>query len=121
MPDSLEFPGMRRAVVPLVRTGEACIHDVVADWPPRLSAVAGSLDELPEPSTVLRRIEAIQVSCRSLHMVDPPAGKVGASDVPPFALCIRSQYECTLARPDQRSHTAHLSLSRTRASAAPGN
>ncbi len=110
MPGSLKLPRAGRAVVPLVSAGDAVIHEFVAHCLPSLATIIGALNQLPEPTAVLRRIEPIQVCWRSLEMVDLPAGKVGAGDLPPFARRIRSQNECALARPDQYSYTAHLSL-----------
>jgi len=49
-------------------------------------------------------------------MEDLPATKMGSANLPLFAHCIGSQNECTLARPDQDSYTAHLSLSPMRRS-----
>ena len=42
MPDALELPGMRRAVVPLVRAGDAVVDELVADRLPGLAAVVRS-------------------------------------------------------------------------------
>jgi hypothetical protein len=39
MPDALELPGMRRAVVPLVRAGDAVVDELVAHRLPGLAAV----------------------------------------------------------------------------------
>ena len=57
MPDALELPGMRRAVVPLVRAGHAVVDELVADRLPGLAAVVRALDQLPEPAaaTATRR------------------------------------------------------------------
>lgn len=89
---------------------DAVVHEFVTQGLTRLATVIGALNQLAEPTAVLRRIEPIQVCERSLEMVDLPASKVGASDIPPFALCIGSQNECSLARPNQYSYTTHLSL-----------
>ena len=96
MPDALELPGVRRAVVPLVRAGDAVVHELVAHRLPRLAAVVGALDHLPEPAAGLRRIQPIRVGGRSLEVVDLPAREVGAADVPPFALAVRRQDERAL-------------------------
>ena len=107
MPDALELPGVRRAVVPLVRAGDAVVHELVAHRLPRLAAVVGALDHLPEPAAGLRRVQPVRVGGRSLEVVDLPARKVGAADVPPLALAVRRQDERALARADQYSYSAH--------------
>ena len=61
VPDALELPRMRRAVVPLMRAGHAVVLELVADRLPRLAAIVGSLHDLPEPAGALRRVEAIRV------------------------------------------------------------
>ena len=45
MPDALELPGVRRAVVPLVRAGHAVVDELVAHRLPGLAAVVGALDQ----------------------------------------------------------------------------
>ena len=99
MPDSLELPGVRRAVVPLVSAGVAVVHELVADRLPRLAAVVGALNHLPEPAAGLRRIQPVRVDGRALQVVDLPARKVGAADVPPLALAVRRQDERALRVP----------------------
>src|SRR5262249_42755976 len=89
MPDALELPGVRRAVVPLVRAGVAVVHELVAHRLPGLAAVVGALDLLPEPATALRRIQAVGIDRRALQMVHLPAPEVWAVDVPPLALAVR--------------------------------
>ena len=110
MPDALELPGVRRAVIPLVRAGNAVVDELVAHRLPRLAAVVGALDQLPEPTAGLRRIEAIRIDRRTLDVVDFPAAKVRAGDVPLFALAIGREDECAFARADQNSNSAHLLL-----------
>ena len=73
MPDALEFPRMRRAVVPLMRAGHAVVHELVADRLPRLAAVVRPLNQLPEPAARLRRVEAVRIGRRSLEVIDLPA------------------------------------------------
>ena len=58
VPDPLELPRMRRAVVPLVRAGNAVVDELVADRLPRLAAVVRALNELAEPAGGLRRVDA---------------------------------------------------------------
>ena len=105
VPDALELPGMRRAVVPLVRAGHAVVDELVADRLPRLAAVVGALDHLPEPAARLRRVEPVRIGRRTLHVIDLPAGEMGAADVPLFALAVRRQNECALLRADQSTRT----------------
>ena len=62
MPDARERPGVRRAVVPLVRAGDAIVHELVPYRLPRLATVVGTLDHLPKPAAGLRRIQPIRVS-----------------------------------------------------------
>src|SRR5712691_126589 len=103
MPDALELPGMLGAVVPLVR-GEGfagarggVVDELVAlarrhaagrgrhSAPgrlPRLAAIARALDHLPEPAAGLRRVQAVRVDGRALHVVDLPAPKVGPTYSP---------------------------------------
>ena len=97
MPDALELPGVRRAVVPLVRAGDAVVDELVAHRLPGLAAVVGALDDLPEPAAGLRGIQPIRVGGRSLEVVDLPAREVGAADVPPLALAVRRQDERALS------------------------
>src|ERR1700736_7031456 len=103
MPDALELPGVRRAVVPHVSAGDAVVYELVAHGLPRLAAVIGTLDQLPEPAAGLRRIQPVRVDGRALQMVDLPAPKVGATDVPPFALAVRCQDERALSCTHQNS------------------
>ena len=109
MPDALELPGVRRAVVPLVRAGDAVVDELVAHRLPGLAAVVGALDQLPEPAAGLRRIQPVRIDGRALQVIDLPAPKVGAADVPLFALAVRRQDERALARADQNPYSAHPS------------
>src|ERR1700722_8458146 len=100
MPNSLEFPGMRRAVVPLMRAWDAIVQTFVTNRLPSSPTVIGALFQLPKPSAVPRAIKPLRVSGRSVQMEYLPAAKMGATNLPLFAHCIESQNECTLARPD---------------------
>ena len=82
VPDALELPRMRRAVVPLVRAGHAVVDELVARRLPRLAAVVRPLDDLPEPAARLRRVDAVRVGRRSLEVVDLPAAEMRPADVP---------------------------------------
>ena len=110
MPDALELPGVRRAVVPLVGAGDAVVDELVADRLPGLAAVVGALDHLPEPAAGLRRVQPVRVGGRALEVVDLPAREVRAADVPLLALAVRRQDERALARADQYSYPAHPQL-----------
>ena len=111
MPDSLELPGVRRAVVPLVRAGDAVVHELVAHRLPGLAAVVRALNLLPEPAAGLRRIEPVRVDGRSLQMVDLPAREMRTADIPVLTLAIRCQDERALACAHQNSYSAHRFLS----------
>ena len=125
MPDALEFPRTRSAIVPEVFADFAFVDEFVAfahrealracGWAaagrfPRLSAVAGTLDDLAEPAVGLRRIDAVYVRGRAFHVVDFPSAEMRAADVPFLALAIRGQYERALFRAHQQSHFTHTVL-----------
>jgi hypothetical protein len=88
MPDPLELPGARRAVIPLMRAGNSFIRKLVADRLPRLAAVVGTLDHLPEPAAALRRVEPVRFYGRPFEVVELPAREVGAIDVPLLSRCV---------------------------------
>src|SRR5256886_10583464 len=89
---------------------DAVVDELVPHRLPRLATVVGALDQLPEPAAGLRRIQPIRVSGRSLQVVDLPAPEVGATDVPPFARCVRRQDERALPCTDQNPYHAHSFL-----------
>src|SRR5207247_4008184 len=88
MPDSLELPRVRRAIVPLMRADFALIRELVTYRLPCLAAVVGALHHLPRPAARLRRIQPVQFDGRALQMVDLPAAKVGAAHIPFLALAV---------------------------------
>src|SRR5450432_809441 len=110
MPDALEFPGMLRAVIPLVRAGDAIVFEFVADRFPGLAAVAGALNQLPKPTAALRSVESIGIGGRTLEVENLPTGKMRAGNVPTLALAVGSQNECAFARAHQHSYAAHTRL-----------
>src|ERR1700719_205009 len=61
MPHSLELPGVRLPVIPLMGAGNPVVHEFVAHWLPGLTAVIGALDQLPEPAARLRCIQSIRI------------------------------------------------------------
>src|SRR5579872_7595079 len=99
MPDSFEFPRMLGSVIPLVRV-QLCRRRVVCKfvafafgWArlcglsrrrsrlvPRLAAVIGTLNDLPEPAARLRGVNAIGIHGRAFHVVDLPAGEMRPAD-----------------------------------------
>src|SRR5262249_36966475 len=107
MPYSLELPGVLGAVIPLVRARGALVGELLADRLPRLAAVVGALDHLPEPAAGLRGIQPVGVHGRALEVVDLPARKVGAADLPLFPLPVRRQDKRALARTDQYPYSTH--------------
>src|SRR5262249_44558615 len=107
-----ELPGVRRTVVPQVRAGIPVVRELVAHRCPRLAAVVGALDQLSEPAAGLRGIQPVRVHGRALHMVNLPAAKMGAADVPAFALAVRGENECPLTRTNQNPYSAHVILLR---------
>src|SRR5204863_705630 len=133
MPDTLEFPGMLRAVVPHVG-GERfagfrgrVVDELIAlafgrPWLgvllprrrprlyPSLAAIIRALNDLPEPAAGLRRIDAIRVGGRALEVIHLPARKMRTADVPLLALTIRCKDKFTLARSNQYPYSAHHSL-----------
>src|SRR5262249_44802782 len=107
MPDSLELPGMRRAIVRLMRARDAVVLERVADGAPGFSAVVRTLYQLPGPGTVLRGIQPLRVGRRSLQMEYLPAREVGARNRPVLARCVGTQNERTFASPHKQSHGVH--------------
>src|ERR1017187_1809714 len=127
MPDAFELPRMLRAVVPQVGAHCALVNEFVAlalghtvgrscrpaAWGlPSFTAIVGPLDDLPEPATALRRVQAVRVNGRTLHMIDLPTAKLEAADIPLFALAIRGQDERALPCANQDSYFAHRFLPR---------
>src|SRR5262249_29433323 len=108
VPDPFELPGVRRAVVPLMRAGHALVDKLVVDGLPGLAAVVRTLDLLPEPAARLRRVDAVGIDRRSLEVIQLPAAEERPADVPALALAVRGEDEGPLARPDEHSHSAHV-------------
>ena len=135
MPHALELPGPLGAVIVLVGRqrpaglGRDVIGELVAlalgrsirhgrrlarrcaGLVPRGSAVVGALDDLPEPSAGLRRVDAVGVGRRPLDVVDLPAREVRTVDLPAPPQAVRGENECTLARTDQDPDSAHAGAS----------
>src|SRR5580704_19323694 len=107
MPHSLKLPGMGCAVVPLVSSGDAVVDKLVPGRHPCFPAVVRALDLLSEPTTGLRRVQAIRINRRSFDVINFPASKVRAANLPVIALSIRRQDEPALACAHQDSNFAH--------------
>jgi len=112
MPDSFELPRMRLAVIPLMSSerfaglSRSVVKKLVAlafgnpfgrrsrlagrrsRLDPRLAAVVGALNNLPEPTAGLRRVNAARVRDRTFNVIDFPSGKIRATNVPFFPLSI---------------------------------
>ena len=108
MPDALEFPGVGRAVVPLVRAGVAFVGELVADRLPGLAAIAGTLDQLSEPAAGLRSVDAIGVRWGPLQVIHFPAAEVRAGDLPLLALAVRSEDERSFASAHEDTDATHF-------------
>src|SRR5258705_3921443 len=89
VPDPLEFPRVRRAVIPLMSAGNAVVNKFVTYRLPRLAPVIRALDLLPEPAAGLRRIYPIRINGRAFQMVNLPTSKERAADIPPLPFPIR--------------------------------
>src|SRR5206468_401722 len=116
MPDTLEFPRMLSAVVPLVgrerfprfRRSIVNEHVTFALWHPfrrhqvfrlcagripRFAAVVGTLNDLPEPSARLRCVDPVRINRRTFHVINLPACEMRAADLPSFPRAIRCEDE----------------------------
>src|SRR5437868_502408 len=123
MPDALEFPRMLGAVVPLMgRERFPCFrrsvvnehvtfalrrpfrrHQVLrlcARRIPRFAAVIGTLNDLPEPSACLRRVDPVGINRRTLHVINFPTREMWAANFPSFPRAIGSQDERALSCAD---------------------
>src|SRR5204863_3334489 len=107
VPDPLELPRVGCAVVPLVRARCAVVDERIPGSFPRLAAVVRALDDLSEPAARLGGIDSIRVGGGSLEMINLPATKVGAADVPAFKLPVRRQDEGALSRANEYPYLAH--------------
>src|SRR5579862_8758129 len=114
MPHPLELPRVWRAVVPLMRAGNAFVGELVAHRLPGFTSVARALDQLAEPAGGLRGIDAVRVGRRSLQMVHFPSCKVRTVHFPLLAFAIRGQQERAFARADQYAYATHRLFSRFR-------
>src|SRR6185437_15038896 len=110
MPDSFEFPRVRRAVVPLVSAWNAIVLELVAHRFPRFTAVIRALDQLSEPAGGLGDIQPARVRGRPLKVINFPTCKMRTADVPLLTFSIGGQDERAFARANQYSYLAHRLL-----------
>src|SRR6185369_4275152 len=101
VPHAFELPRMLGAVVPLVRAWRPLVAELVTHGFPRLAAILGSLDLLPEPTTGLRGIYPVRVDRRAFQVIDLPPSKVRTGNIPFLAFAVRGQYEGALFGADQ--------------------
>src|SRR5437764_128196 len=98
---------MRRAVVPRVRAWGALVTKVVTCGFPRVASIVGALQDLAKPSARLRGVEPLGVGRRPFYVVDLPARKVRALDLPGLPAAVRRDHESALAGPDEKANSAH--------------
>src|SRR5580700_240276 len=132
MPHAFELPRVLRTVVKLMcgerpaAFGRNIIDKLVArgSWRtwgnrfcglraglvPSSATVIGTLNQLAEPPTCLRRIDAIGIGERPLQMINLPTRKIWPADIPRVAFSICRQYERAFARTNQNPYLAHVSL-----------
>src|SRR5437879_1814139 len=132
MPHAFELPRMLGAVMPLVRRkwlagfSRRIVNKFVALalrhplWSrgrlarrgaglvPGLAAVVRALNDLPEPPACLRCINSIRVGGRTLHVIDLPAAKIRAPDLPFLTLAVGTKNECASARTSENTDMAHV-------------
>src|SRR5687768_6681787 len=106
MPDTFELPRLCSAVIMLMRGKRFAgfLRRVVnklialahrhafgrqnrrAGWrsglEPRLATVVRALNDLSKPAAGLRRVNAVRINRRTLHVIDLPSGEMGATNVP---------------------------------------
>src|SRR5579863_127499 len=74
---------------------------------PGFTAVVRALNDLPEPSTGLRDVNAVGIHRRTLHVVNFPSRKVRPGDSPVVTLPIRGKNERAFARAHKNPNSAH--------------
>ena len=107
VPHARELPRMLRAVVPLVCARHAVVRELVADGLPVLPAVVRALHDLAVPARGLGCVHPVRVGRRPLQVVDLPARKQRALDVPVIARPVRGQDERAFLGPHEEPHLAH--------------
>src|SRR5688572_33420257 len=98
---------MRRPVVPLMRSGNAVVGELIASRLPRLASVVRSLNDLPEPAARLRRVKTVRVRRRSLDVVDLPSAEMRPGHIPAIAGAVGCEDETAFAGTHENSNAAH--------------
>src|SRR5262249_31699578 len=111
MPDALKFPRMLSAVVPLVgrerfpRFRRSVVNEFIAfafrhairalqflrsasRRVPPFATVVGTLNDLPEPSARLRRVDPVGINRRTFHVINFPTREMRAAYFPSFTRTI---------------------------------
>src|SRR5438105_12447325 len=107
MPDTRELPRMLRAVVPLMRTGDAVVGELIADRLPGLPAVVRTLHDLAVPAGGLGRVQPVRIGRRGVEMVHLPAREQRALHVPIATRPVRRQDESAFPGAHEKPHSAH--------------
>src|SRR5579871_5142419 len=95
-------------VIPLMRTRLSLIREFVARRLPGFAAILGALHYLSVPAARLRQIQPLWIDRRPLDVINLPARKMRAANIPLLALSVRCQNECAFARSDQYPCLTHL-------------
>src|SRR5687767_13661070 len=98
---------MRRPVVPLMRSGNAFVGELIASRLPRLATVVRALNDLPEPAARLRRVKTVRVRRRSLDVVDLPSAEMRSAHIPAIARAVGRENETAFAGTHENSNAAH--------------
>src|SRR5687767_11656189 len=77
---------------------------------PRLAAVIGALDDLPEPAAGLRHVDSLRIDRRSLHVINLPAAKVRTGDIPLLAFAVGGEDEGAFLGADEDADGGHFLL-----------
>src|SRR5512141_1929829 len=101
MPDALEFPRVRRSVVPLMGAGHSVVGELVANRFPSFAAIVGALDELSKPAAGLGSVDSVGIGGRSFNVVDFPARKMRSCNFPVLSFPIGFENERAFACADQ--------------------
>src|SRR2546427_180411 len=97
------LPGSRMMVCRHMPPAPGCHCGLV----PCLATVVRALDDLADPPARLRHIDSSRLGGRTLHVINLPAGKVRAADLPFLTCSVRSKNERAFARTHENTNLAH--------------